>query len=126
MRKRNRPEEEIHGAIAAYCARMLPPSVFWTTIGHGGGGAVRGAILHGLGLKAGVPDMLFVYAGRAHFIEIKSAVGSLSKAQRACHAELYQAGARVATARGIDDVRLHFARWGLPSRDAETKGLAAA
>lgn len=114
---RKQSEEQIHRAIAEYCGAVLPESVFWTTFPAGGGGVIRGARLQGMGLKPGVPDLMFCYRSRAYFIEVKADGGKLSPAQRECHEDLFEAGACIATCRSIDDVRETFASWSFPTRD---------
>jgi hypothetical protein len=64
-------EQQLHRACAEYLAWALKPPSWWTTFPSGGGGAVRGKILRGLGLKPGVPDLEIVYCGIAHWVELK-------------------------------------------------------
>lgn len=117
MPGKRQTEEQVHRAIAQYCDAVLPQSVFWTTFPAGGGGVVRGARLQGMGLKPGVPDLMFIFASRTYFIEVKAEGGRLSTCQRECHEDLFEAGACVATCRSIDDVRETFATWGFKTRD---------
>ena len=56
-------EYQLHCSVAAYLDRRFPPGgdVWWTTIGHGGGGKVRGAKLKATGVKRGVPDIMILH-----------------------------------------------------------------
>jgi hypothetical protein len=114
--KRNHPEQSLQTAVAAYLGWSLSPRSFFTAIGHGGGGRLRGAILKGMGLKAGVPDILIIHGGRCCFLELKAKAGSLSAEQRLVHAVIVSAGASVAVARSLEDVKAALDVWGIPTR----------
>jgi len=78
-------EAQLHKAAAQFLAATLPPEVIWTTIGHGGGGKIRGAQLKAMGVKRGVPDLLLCWwdgwRTRIGWIELKSAKGRASPEQ---------------------------------------------
>jgi hypothetical protein len=78
---------------------------------------MRGAILKGMGLKAGVPDLLLIRAIRPCFIELKSAKGSLSPAQKAVHDSIRRAGGWVAVAHSADEVLGILKAWEFPTRE---------
>ncbi len=122
MTRRNHPEDDFHMAVADYLDLALPEDAVWTTIPAGGGGKVRGARLKAMGYKAGWPDLQVVYRGRLICIELKSAKGRLSPAQRAMHERLTLAGALVYTATRIEEVE-GFLRATVPLR--ATTGAAA-
>jgi hypothetical protein len=80
----NRPEQELHKAVVAHIrARGVPGLVWWHTPNgafYGGrrnrkGIAIQGAIMKGLGARAGVADLVFLHDGRAYALELKSADG---------------------------------------------------
>ncbi len=116
-------EDNFHMAVAAYLDLALPEDAVWTTIPAGGGGKVRGARLKAMGYKAGWPDLQVVYRGQVICIELKSAKGRLSDAQRAMHKRLMLAGALVYTATRIEEVE-GFLRASVPLR--ATTGARAA
>jgi hypothetical protein len=107
--KRAQPEAALHKAVAHYLPMVLAPEVVWTTVGHGGGGKVRGAQLKAMGLRAGWPDIQLMWrygnATRVLCIELKSASGRLEPEQRACADDLERAGAIVLVARSLDAVK---------------------
>ena len=80
---------------------------------------MRGRILKGMGLRAGVPDLLVVHEGRAHWLEMKSPRGVLSEAQRATHNALTATGCPVVTCRSLDAVRGALWAWGIPLRESK-------
>lgn len=56
-------ESALHKSVAQYLALRIRPPVIWTTLGHGGGGRVRGAQLKAMGLRKGWPDILIMAPG---------------------------------------------------------------
>lgn len=56
-------EAILHKRVAEFLDVVLQPPVIWTTLGHGGGGKVRGAQLKAMGLKPGWPDILIIAPG---------------------------------------------------------------
>ena len=120
--RRKQPEQALQRAVAQYLTLALPtPDAWFTTIPAGGGGKVRGAILKGMGYKAGTPDMLVIYKHSPGYIkiiwlELKSAGGGLSKAQERCRDDLVGAGCRWALCRTLEDVERALRRFGVPLR----------
>ena len=120
---RHYPEAAIQRAIATYLSKVLPADAYFTAIAHGvrhGDGDdawLRGAISKGMGAKAGVPDILVIYQGRAMWGEVKAPVGSLTEAQRWAHSALTAAGCPVAVWRSVDDCRASLATWEVPTRE---------
>ncbi len=117
------PEAALQRQIVGYLSWALAPPAWFTTIGHGGGGLMRGMILKGMGMKAGVPDLMILYDKNAYFVELKAAKGVLSDAQKATHAALWAAKCPVAVVRSLDEFRalLGGPWWPLMSCIRETK-----
>ena len=121
----NHPEAAIQRAIATYLSKVLPADAWFTAIAHGvrhGDGEdawLRGAISKGMGTKAGVPDILLLYQGRAFFGEVKAPAGSLTEAQRGAHSAITAGGCPVAVWRSVDDARASLAAWGIPTRETK-------
>ena len=98
-------EAALHKAAAEYLSWVLKPPVQWTTIGHGGGGRVRGAQLKAMGLRPGWPDILILAPGPLVLgIELKRKGGVQTAEQRAMEAAFTQAGARYVVCRSLDAV----------------------
>jgi hypothetical protein len=116
---RAHPEQSLQRAVATYLSRVLAAPTFFTAIGHGGGGKLRGAILKGMGVWAGVPDILIINRGRCLWIELKTAKGRLSPVQIAAQQLLVAAGCSVTVCRSIDDVRERLEVWGVPTIEAK-------
>jgi hypothetical protein len=109
-----RPEQTIQRAVFEHLAVRRVPGVFAFHPANGGWRSrPEAAILKGLGVVAGVPDIILVRDGRAYALELKAQGGRLSDAQRQAHGALRAAGAEVATAIGLDDALAQLEDWGL-------------
>lgn len=73
----------------------LAPNVVYFHVPNGGSrSAVEGARFKAIGVKAGVPDLVFLAYQRFYLMEWKEpGKGTLSKAQREMHPRLIRAGA---------------------------------
>jgi hypothetical protein len=112
--KRARPEDQIQRAVFEHLALRSAPDVFAFHPANGGWRSrIEAAILKGLGVRAGVPDVIAVRDGRTYALEIKSPGGRLTTAQNAAHAALRAAGAAVVTSYGLDEALAQLERWGL-------------
>jgi hypothetical protein len=83
-----------------------PPNGGWRS-------RVEAAILKGIGVKAGVPDIVAVKNGQCYALELKAPDGRLTPVQRDAHAALAAAGATVVVAYGLDDALARLEAWGL-------------
>lgn len=109
------PEQDLHKAVAQYLHLALPEEYEWTTIGHGGGGALRGAILKATGVKPGWPDIIILkpvdqhlYTGLVRFlgIELKAHKGSpLSNHQKHIRRRIFAIGGHVHVCRSLEQVQ---------------------
>lgn len=109
-KRRANPEAQLHRSVKGYLDKALPRDAFWTTFPAGGGGKIRGAILSSVGLVPGFPDIMVIHDGRLVCIELKSAVGALSRAQMATIARLDRAGIVTWVCRSIEDVERALSR----------------
>jgi hypothetical protein len=109
-----RPEQEIQRAIFQHLAIRAASTVFAFHPANGGWRSrVEGAIPKGMGVRAGVPDIVAVKGGRCYALELKAPDGRLTPVQREAHAALAAAGATVAVAYGLDDALARLEAWGL-------------
>ena len=109
-----RPEQTIQRAVFEHLAVRRAPGTFAFHVPNGGWRShAEAAILKGLGVVAGVPDVILVCDGRVYALELKSAGGRLSGAQRQVHDALREAGAEVAMAVGLDEALARLGDWGL-------------
>jgi hypothetical protein len=109
-----RPEQTIQRAVFEHLAVRRSPGTFAFHVPNGGWRSrAEAAILKGLGVVAGVPDVILVCDGRVYALELKAAGGRLSGAQRQVHDALRDAGAEVAMAAGLDEALARLGDWGL-------------
>lgn len=112
-RRLRRPEDELQRAAVRWLELRRPPC-FWLHVPNGGGRSrVEAAILKGLGVRAGVPDLLFLAPTGTGGIELKARTGRQSAAQRAVEAEFRRLGLRYAVARDLHQVETILRSWGL-------------
>lgn len=127
----NRPEQLFHQSVAQYLAAILPPEVVFTTVGHGGGGRVRGALLKSMGVLPGVPDIMICWLERAcrdpiygwrddapaiFWLELKSTKGRLSPAQQMFRERVLALGHCWALCRTLEQVEAALRSAGVPVR----------
>jgi hypothetical protein len=104
----------IQRALFQHLAWRSAPGVYAFHPPNGGWRSpIEGAILKGLGVRAGVPDVMAVKDGRTYALELKRPGGRLTAAQNAAHAALQDAGATVVTSYSLDDAISMLEEWGL-------------
>jgi hypothetical protein len=112
--RRNRPEDIIQRAVFEHLRVRSAPGVFAFHPANGGWRShIEAAILKGLGVRAGVPDVIAVKDGCTYALEIKPPGGRLTVAQIDAHAALRAAGVNVVTSYGVDDALAQLEAWGL-------------
>jgi hypothetical protein len=112
-------EAKIQASIVAWVRTVAPNVLIFHPANGGWRSASEGARFKWLGVVAGVPDLVVIGpSGKAHFLEVKTATGRLSEAQREVMAALGRLGAPFMTVTGIEDVRRAFAGWGIETREA--------
>jgi hypothetical protein len=121
-------ESQIQTSIVQYLRQMLPSGWIVQSTANKPRSAIQGSIEKKMGAIAGWPDIQILGTGSlsgymheapyAWFLEIKSAKGRVSDAQKDVHDRLRDIGFRVGVARSIDDARALCKRWGLPLREA--------
>jgi hypothetical protein len=107
-------EQEIQRLVFQHLAvRRMPGTIGFHPANGGFRRPAEAAILQGLGVLAGIPDVVLCRGGRMYCLELKVAGGRLSPVQRQVHDRLREAGAEVATAHGLDEALVQLERWGL-------------
>ncbi len=114
MVRQHRPEQDIQRAAFAHLAVRGVPAMFAFHPANGGWrSAVEAAIFKGMGVKAGMPDIVAIRGGHTFLLELKAPGGRLTAVQRETHAALAAAGATVAVACGLDDALAQLEAWAL-------------
>jgi hypothetical protein len=118
----NRPEQALQQQVVAFLRAAVPPPPMgpvWFApdpgVLAGGQHAARiGAIRKSMGVRAGVPDIVFLSANRTFGIELKAKAGKPSAEQITMHADLAIAGVRVFVARTLPEVQSALIEMGVP------------
>jgi len=112
--RRQRPEAAIQRAVFQHLRARGAPGVFVFHPANGGyRKPVEAAILKGLGVVTGVPDVIAIRDGRVFALELKAEGGRATDAQLACIAALREAGAFTCIAEGLDRAIACLEGWGL-------------
>lgn len=83
---RKRPEDDLQRKCVEILERVHPRyqgDVLWFHVPNGGGRSkVEAAIFKGLGVVAGVPDLVLIWGRGTLLVELKAPRGRLTKSQR--------------------------------------------
>ena len=113
-RRRRSPEAAIQRAVFQHLRARAAPGVFAFHVPNGGYRTpVEAAIMKGLGVVPGVPDVLAVHSGRCFALELKAEGGRATDKQLATIAALREAGAFTCIAEGLDRALACLESWGL-------------
>lgn len=120
-----RDEQAIQRTVFQHLAARPATGTFAFHVPNGGARSrTEAAILKGLGVVAGVPDIIAVRDGRMFALELKAPGGTTSADQDAAQAALHAAGATVATATGLDEALAQLEAWGLLRGVAQGRAAA--
>lgn len=101
--RRARPEQQIQRAVFQHIKARGVPGLFAFHPANGGYRKPKeAAIFKGLGVVAGVPDVILIRGGQVFALELKPVGGDLTAAQRDTHLAMRAAGVTVFTAHGLD------------------------
>ncbi len=107
-------EQRIQRCIVEHLTARPAEGLWWCHVPNGGFRTKpEAAILRGLGLRKGAPDLLFVHQGRTFGLELKRVGGRPSEDQLACLAAMEAAGASTCIAEGVDRALACLEAWGL-------------
>jgi len=114
IRYRRSPEATLQRAVFAHLRARGAPGLFAFHPANGGyRKPTEAAILKGLGVVAGVPDVIAIHQGRVYGLELKAAGGRLTETQLSTIAALEAAGAFTCIAEGLDRALAVLESWGL-------------
>lgn len=119
---RSQPEYALQCAVADYLRLALYLGTVWTTIGHGGGGKIRGAKLKRAGLRVGVADIYLswwdeeYHRSQTMWLELKSSTGRATREQEQFAREVEANGHHYYVCRSIEDVKAALENHRVPRR----------
>jgi hypothetical protein len=109
-----RREQEIQKAVFQHLkARGMPGIFYWHPFSGGFRRPAEAAIHKGLGVIAGLPDVMVLHDGRLHCLELKAEGNRATEVQLLCIAALEEAGAFTAVAVGLDRALAVLESWQL-------------
>jgi hypothetical protein len=112
--RRKRPEDGIQRAVLEHLRLRGPRTAYYFHVANGGGRLpVEAAILRGLGVQAGVPDLIIIHDGKTYGLELKADGSKPTKFQIEAQDAMRTAGAEVAVAVGLDAALQQLERWQL-------------
>jgi hypothetical protein len=113
--RRKRPEDQIQRTVLQHLKIRAPRDCFFFHPANGGQRSpVEAAILNGLGVRAGVPDLIIIHAGEVFGLELKAEGGGKpTELQLEAQEAMRRAGAKVATATGLDAALKQLESWKL-------------
>ena len=122
MTKAQPEQDYVHRPIAQYLDLVCNTGGFWWTTFPGGGKRTKAeaAIFKGLGVKAGVADILIISdVGRAYWAECKTDNTAFTKKtyqkppQEAFEAEMTKRMSDYVVVRSVDDMKAALIEWDL-------------
>ena len=112
--RRQRPEAAIQRAVFQHLRGRGATGLFAFHVPNGGyRRPTEAAILKGLGVVAGVPDVILIHRGRCYAMELKAEGGRPTETQLAAVAAMEAAGAYCCIAEGLDRALAVLEGWGL-------------
>jgi len=111
--RRARPEDEIQRAVFQHLRLRGAPRVAFHPANGGYRKPAEAAVLKGLGVRPGVPDVIAVHEGRCYSLEVNAPGGRSTQAQLATMAAMQATGAFCCIAEGRDPALAAFKAWGL-------------
>lgn len=98
----------------AHLRQRAAPGVFAFHVPNGGYRRPReAAMLKGLGVTPGVPDIIIIHKGRAYGLELKAPGGKPTDKQLLAMDAMDEAGAFVCIAEGLDRALAVLEAWGI-------------
>jgi hypothetical protein len=111
---RHRPEQALQRTVFQHIAQRGVPGLFAFHPANGGyRRPVEAKILQGQGVRAGVPDVILIHAGRTYGLELKVEGGRATPKQLEAIAAMEAAGAYCCVAEGLDRALACLEAWGL-------------
>lgn len=125
MTRRNH-ETRLQIVLVQYLRLVLPAgAVLWHVPNGGKMSEASRKLKAAMGEKPGVSDLMFIWRGRLHCLEVKLAADPVwqttktyqTSEQKDFEREVINAGGRYAVVRSTGDARDWLAAWGIPTRE---------
>lgn len=114
MIRRQNPEAEIQRAVVQHLHQRGAAGLVFFHVPNGGKRKpIEAAIFKGMGVRAGVSDLILVHAGKIFALELKAEGGRATEAQMAFLSDIDRAGAYTAMPTGLNAALATLESWGL-------------
>lgn len=87
--------------------------------------AREGAKFKAQGVISGVPDLVFVWNGKTHYIEVKCEKGKLSENQKALHQKWMEQGVSVNVMRSSEEIIRFVTKLVSPDKSSEVENCVS-
>jgi hypothetical protein len=122
--RRERAEDKIQRGVIAHLRARGVPNIFFFHVPNGGKRSkIEAAILYGLGVRAGVPDLFIIKDARVFAMELKARDGRLSPQQLDALEALKRAGVTTAVCYSVDHAVAMLEDWGVLRGRAELRTI---
>lgn len=132
---RSTPETRLQFVVVKYLRLVLPAdAVLWMVPNGGRMSEAARMKRSGMGEEPGVSDLMFLWAGRLHCLELKvrknpqygiKRTTYQQKPQKAFQSAVEAAGGVYAVVRDLGDLRAALVAWGVPASDVEVQRALA-
>ena len=124
----NRPEEQIQRAVVRFLGHALPTDAYCFAVPNQRGTRKKFemGILKALGVRAGVPDIVILWAGKFIGLEVKAPGGRLSEHQEAARTAIVRACGIYEVVRSVEEVERFLLKWQVPLRATVLPDLGVA
>ena len=107
-------EQVLQRAVCQHLHQRGASGLLWFHVPNGGRRSpVEAAIFKGLGVRAGVSDLILLRDGRAFALELKTECGRPTTSQMQFVSEFRAAGGEASIASGLDQALHTLETWGL-------------
>jgi VRR-NUC domain len=107
-------EQEIQRAVFQHIKQRGAPDAYVFAVPNGGfRRPIEAAIMKGLGVKPGVPDIIAIRDGKVFALELKTETGRPTDAQLAAIEAIRRAGGFAAICYGLDRALACLQAWGV-------------
>jgi hypothetical protein len=114
IRRRRRPEDEIQRAVCHHIRLRGVRGLVWFAVPNGGKRQpIEASIMKGLGVRAGVADLILVHRGQPFALELKADKGRPSVEQMTFMSDFNAAGGYARIVHGLDRALQTLETWGL-------------
>lgn len=109
----NRPEQKIQMDVVKWCYANIHPSVDWWGNNSNAHSAAAGYRNKRMGVKRGIPDMIFCWGKEWLFVEIKADTG-LSPEQKCFFKRMQERGYYGAVVNSVEDMAALVMQYKIP------------